>query len=175
MANPRKMLIVADNHEDRQPIEDLIHIYEGEVDHMLHLGDSMFPDLDKVWQQMIPIKGNNDSGEGYIEQTVVCLGEAKIFATHGHQLDVGKSRGKLAEKAKEKNCQFACYGHTHETKVEEIDGVLVINPGSISQPRGPVPRKLYAILSVDEDRHYQLEYYDHNHREVKELSASGEF
>lgn len=175
MANPRKMLIVADNHEDRQPIEDLIHIYEGEVDHMLHLGDSMFPDLDKVWQQMIPIKGNNDSGEGYIEQTVVCLGEAKIFATHGHQLDVGKSRGKLAEKAKENNCQFACYGHTHEAKVEEIDGVLVINPGSISQPRGPVLRKLYAILSIDEDRHYQLEYYDHNHREVKELSASGEF
>lgn len=175
MANLKKLLIVSDNHEDRQSIEDLIHIYEDEVDQMLHLGDSMFNDLDQVWQKMIPIKGNNDRGEGYIKNTIVSLGQAKIYASHGHKLDVQKTREKLAEEAKKNGCQFACYGHTHIAKVEEIDNILVINPGSITLPRGPLPKKLYAILSVDEDRHYQLHYYDHNHTEVKELSAAGNF
>ena len=175
MANLKKLLIVSDNHGDRQSIEDLIHIYEDEVDQMLHLGDSMFDDLDKVWQKMIPIKGNNDTGEGYIKNTIVTLGQAKIFASHGHKLDVQKTRKNLTEIAKEKGCQFACYGHTHTAKVEEIDGVLAINPGSISMPRGPISKKLYAILSLDEDSHYQVNYYDHNHLEVKELSTAGSF
>lgn len=175
MANFKKLLLVSDNHEDRQSIEDLIHIYEDDVDQMLHLGDSMFDDLDKIWQKMIPIKGNNDTGAGYIKNTVVSLGQAKIFASHGHKLDVYNTRAKLAEEAEKRGCQFACYGHTHVAMVEEVDGILVINPGSITLPRGPVAKKLYAILSVNEDRRYQLNYFDHNHLEVKELSASGKF
>lgn len=49
---------------------------------------------------------------------------------------------KLAEKAKELGCLFAFYGHTHVAKYEQIGGIHVINPGSISQSRSQIEETL---------------------------------
>lgn len=168
----RHLLIVSDNHGERQALEDLLSIYQDEVDYFLHLGDSEFSDLDKLWQEMIPIKGNNDFGEGYIEETVIGLADHRIFACHGHLYDVYQQRNALAQRAKEKSCQIACYGHTHVPLVENIDDVLLINPGSIARPRGTIQKKLYAILSL-EGKNYYIRYYDDNHREYEVLSCEG--
>ena len=39
-----------------------------------------------------------------------------------------------------------CVGHTHLPYVLEVDGTLVINPGSLGQPRDGDPRASYAII-----------------------------
>jgi putative phosphoesterase len=39
-----------------------------------------------------------------------------------------------------------CVGHTHHPYVLEVDGKLVINPGSVGQPRDGDPRASYAII-----------------------------
>ena len=46
-----------------------------------------------------------------------------------------------------------CVGHTHQQYVLEVDGKLVINPGSVGQPRDEDPRMGYAIL---ENRRVEL-------------------
>jgi putative phosphoesterase len=39
-----------------------------------------------------------------------------------------------------------CVGHTHQPYVLEVDGKLVINPGSVGQPRDGDPRASYAVI-----------------------------
>ena len=39
-----------------------------------------------------------------------------------------------------------CVGHTHQPYALEVDGKLVINPGSVGQPRDGDPRAAYAVL-----------------------------
>ncbi len=39
-----------------------------------------------------------------------------------------------------------CVGHTHLPYVLEVDGKLIVNPGSVGQPRDGDPRASYAIL-----------------------------
>ncbi|HJT75650.1 MAG TPA: metallophosphoesterase family protein [Gemmataceae bacterium] len=39
-----------------------------------------------------------------------------------------------------------CVGHTHQPYVLEVDGKLVVNPGSVGQPRHGDPRAAYAVL-----------------------------
>jgi diadenosine tetraphosphatase ApaH/serine/threonine PP2A family protein phosphatase len=42
-------------------------------------------------------------------------------------------------------------GHTHIQHEATIDGRLVVNPGSIGQPRDNDPNAAYAVLDTDTD------------------------
>jgi putative phosphoesterase len=44
------------------------------------------------------------------------------------------------------DADVVCVGHTHHPYVLEADGKLVINPGSVGQPRDGDPRASYAII-----------------------------
>ncbi len=50
----------------------------------------------------------------------------------------------------ELGAKFVVYGHTHYALAEQVDGTLVINPGSTGQPRNPTNgfRSSYAILDT---------------------------
>ncbi len=51
-----------------------------------------------------------------------------------------------------------CVGHTHQPYVLEVDNKLVINPGSIGQPRDGDPRGSYAIIEDNQVELRRLEY-----------------
>jgi diadenosine tetraphosphatase ApaH/serine/threonine PP2A family protein phosphatase len=46
-----------------------------------------------------------------------------------------------------------CVGHTHQQYVLEVGSKLVINPGSVGQPRDGDPRAAYAVI---EDNRVEL-------------------
>ena len=58
----------------------------------------------------------------------------------------------VAEEAKSRDCDAVFFGHTHKPVIEEIDGVLAINPGSLSYPRQHGRKPSYVILETDKDR-----------------------
>ena len=49
------------------------------------------------------------------------------------------------EYAKAKGCQILITGHTHMPKIEAVDNVTHINPGSIAYPRGNYPKTFVEI------------------------------
>ena len=52
--------------------------------------------------------------------------------------------------ASEYGCDIVCYGHTHISKIKQLDNILLINPGSARFPRdGKSPS--YAILNIEDD------------------------
>jgi putative phosphoesterase len=51
-----------------------------------------------------------------------------------------------------------CVGHTHQPYVLEVGDKLVINPGSVGQPRDGDPRASYAIIEDNRVDLHRIEY-----------------
>ena len=94
-----------------------------------------------------------------------------FYCTHGHREGVNYGLDNLYYSALENNCDIAMYGHTHvpfddffenssDARSDESDntvrGVRVLNPGSVSLPRGG-NRKSYMIMTFEEDGSYEVE------------------
>lgn len=56
------------------------------------------------------------------------------------------------------DCNVVCVGHTHYPYVLEVGDKLVINPGSVGQPRDGDPRCSYAIIENHRVELKRLEY-----------------
>ena len=54
-----------------------------------------------------------------------------------------------------------------------IGNTLYINPGSVSQPRGNINIKMYAVVTVLEDG-YKVSYRDLEHQEIPGLQFTFE-
>ena len=69
------------------------------------------------------------------------------------------------------DADIICVGHTHHPYVLEIDGKLVINPGSVGQPRDGDPRASYAVLEHEKIELKRVEYpVDETLRTIHESS-----
>ena len=54
----------------------------------------------------------------------------------------------VMEEAQARECQMVFFGHTHKPVVSEKDGVLAINPGSLSYPRQEGRKPSYSVMEV---------------------------
>lgn len=165
-----KALVVSDNHRDVHSLKELLSIYDEEIDLWLHCGDSEFMATDSIWEKFRTVRGNMDFDSPMPLYRVETLGSEKILVVHGHKQRVGFSLEPLKELAIEKDAKIVFYGHTHIPKVDEIDGIFMINPGSIIEPRGTLRAGSYAIYEKKKNKRF-IRFYDWNHNEVKELST----
>jgi len=69
----------------------------------------------------------------------------KLFLTHGNVYNVGEGCKALAAAARTNNAEAALFGHTHVPHCEMLDGILLLNPGSIGRPRSNVG-PTFAVL-----------------------------
>ncbi len=116
-------------------------IEREQPDAVIHLGDCdqdacdlqrSYPNL-QIWR----VRGNNDYDGRSALQAVIRPDGVPIYLTHGHRERVaGTSTGVLVQRAREAGCALALFGHTHRALCEECEGIRVVNPGSISLPRG---------------------------------------
>ena len=147
----KTLIIVSDTHGNTKAIADLLPKI-AENDYVIHLGDgagdmretrSLYPD--KVYV----VGGNCDfltllPKEGELE-----VERLKIFYTHGHKYGVKDGREMLAAEAKRRGCDIALYGHTHVAMIDEIDGVTLINPGSLKYPATKGGSYCYLVINKD--------------------------
>lgn len=164
-----KVLVISDNHGDEEILEEVLSIHEEDIDKFLHCGDSEMNEVHPLWQQYSIVKGNMDRSSEYHEYKIEKVENNPLFMTHGHLFNVKLSRNNIANEAKKADASFAFYGHTHIPKVEKIDDVFVINPGSISQPRGPYSYGTYCIVEVS-DQVQKVTFFSRTHSVVDELS-----
>lgn len=163
-----KILVVSDSHGDRDILVELRDKYKESMDQLFHCGDSELEASDDIWKAFITVRGNMDFDQRYELEQIVDVESNRIFMAHGHYLDVKSSMAPLLEAAKRNKANFAFFGHSHELGVEKRDGILLLNPGSILQPRGKYHVQTYAIVEMDE-RGITVSYYDRSHQPVKGL------
>ena len=71
----------------------------------------------------------------------------KIFISHGHLQSVDYGDEVFINEANTEGCSIILHGHTHISRHKTENGIHIINPGSISLPRGGTPAS-FAILTI---------------------------
>lgn len=161
-----KIMVISDIHGSSASLNRVMDIFKEEkADKLLILGDvlyhgprndlpdgyapkSVFATLNAVKDKIICVRGNCDAEVDQMvlefpimsDYTILNLGDKSVFATHGHKLE--SDFLPLA-----KTCNLILSGHTHLYKLEKVDGVTMLNPGSISLPKDNL-KPTYAIIDV---------------------------
>lgn len=181
-----KILVISDTHKN---IKRALAVYEKlrNVDFVIHLGDYM-SDADKLAEildtEVISVAGNMDeyeaSGDGGSTSSalnaVVQTEYGKLLLTHGHREQVKFSYDRLLYRAEEFGCKAVLFGHTHVPLCTRIDGIHIVNPGSISFPRGGMtddagrPYGSYAVITTAPDEFHCAIVYD---KEPEDTGSGG--
>ena len=126
--------ILSDNHGDWPP-----HIAESlaGVDAIIHAGDigpyKLVLDMEAI-APTTAVLGNTDGDMPINETAVVTLDGKKFFVQH--IVDPHRLQATLRERLKRIEPDVVVFGHTHMPFCETLGGVLFLNPGSVTQPRG---------------------------------------
>jgi putative phosphoesterase len=113
------------------------------VAHIIHAGDIGRPDVIAGLRRIAPvtaIKGNVDTGdwaERYPDTQMVKLGGRSIYVLHDLQ--------QLQLDPVSCGIDVVVSGHSHRPRIETIDGVLYLNPGSAGPRRFNLPITLATL------------------------------
>jgi len=111
----------------------------NDVELILHAGDLTSPKVIEELEEIAPVmavQGNMDRANG------IQLPKAKVIEAEG--LKIGLIHGEVYPRAdsdqllylaKELDVDILVSGHSHQPKIEQKSGVLLINPGSPIVPR----------------------------------------
>lgn len=110
----------------------------GDIALLLHAGD-YYEDAFILGKdsgiKVKAVKGNCDIyTPGHVEE-VLEIGDYRLYLTHGHLFGVKSGLTRLYQKAEEFDAHIVIYGHTHTPHQEIKNGILFLNPGSITWPR----------------------------------------
>ena len=146
-----KILVVSDTHGRDENLESAV-MREAPFDMLVHCGDVEGREIYIEALVECPcciVAGNNDFFSDLPREDVVEFEGNKAFVTHGHYYGVSMELDQLAKAAKERGCNMAMFGHIHVPVLEEVDGVLMLNPGSLAFPRQKGRKPSYAVIRTD--------------------------
>jgi putative phosphoesterase len=113
-------------------------------DLILHAGDVGGPEIIPALQRIAPvtaIRGNVDTAAW-----AQSLPEAEVVEVDGLSIYMLHDLGRLDLKPEAAGIQVVVYGHSHQPKMEEKNGVLYINPGSAGPSRFKLPVSVGKLM-----------------------------
>lgn len=146
-----KIVIVSDTHGVEENL-DIVLEREKPFDQLIHLGDV---EEQEEYIELVAdcpvdfVRGNCDYLSDLPAEVIVNLDGFRALLTHGHYYYVSHGEEDLIEEARARGVQIAMYGHTHMPSVTEYaDGLLVMNPGSLTFPRQSGRRASYIVMEI---------------------------
>jgi len=122
-----------------------------DADFFVSLGDSELPHKYLLDLDVLAIKGNYPRDAGFVYEKLMNIEGKNILFTHGHKQGVSNGIINLISYGMKQDADIVLYGHTHVAKVDQVQDVLLINPGSISKPRSDLMPS-YVILTITNDK-----------------------
>jgi uncharacterized protein len=162
-----RILAVSDSHHDTSCLAPVLRRFASKVDLIAHLGDGV-EDLGIAAREArirLPrvegVRGNGDPDPDLWARRLIGGSDRPILLIHGHLEGVNDDLGRIVVAAEAVGAKLVLFGHTHRAFFEEYRGILALNPGSISRPRGR-DRPTFAIIEIPEeaDRWYGLTFYE---------------
>ena len=159
-----KVLIVSDTHGRHRGLDRALQ-EAGDIGMLIHLGDveggETYIDAAVDCEKHI-VRGNNDFFSDLPREEEFYVGKYKVFITHGHAYYVSLDPEYIREEGKARKADIVMFGHTRRPYFEEKDGMVILNPGSLSFPRQEGRKGSYMIMELDEEGslHFQQKYFD---------------
>lgn len=148
-----KILVISDTHGNLSKVYKVINSISNIIDGVIHCGDIVedadslrikYPNL-KIYN----VRGNCDYGSSVPNEDVFVLGGKKFFVTHGDLYGVNWGIDRLCYKGAEIGADICLYGHTHIPYIDNYNGIVILNPGSLSAPRGNSTYS-YGIIKIED-------------------------
>jgi putative phosphoesterase len=138
--------LISDTHGLVRP--EVFEALDG-VELILHagdVGDGVLEELATI-APVLAVYGNTDPTDdprlaAMIDRTI---GGVRVHVSHGHELGSPTPERLLAKY----DADVIVYGHTHQQKIVESDGRLVVNPGAAGQRRFKLKPSV-ALLTIEE-------------------------
>ena len=82
--------------------------------------------------------------------------------THGHYYGVSMGLYGVLDEGKARECQVVLFGHTHRPVEETEEGILLLNPGSLSYPRQKGRQRSYIVMEKENGKKptFEIRYLD---------------
>ena len=144
------IVVISDSHGSIRNLDRVIKRI-GQPDALWHLGDCT-EDAPLLAQRLncgyVSVRGNCDPFSDLpLTETITWHGK-RFLLLHGHTV---AGRLSLCYAAKEQQADVVLFGHSHVASVETAQDVLLVNPGSLSRPRG-VGAASVALLDLTDER-----------------------
>lgn len=145
-----KIGVISDTHGlFREELYDILNY----VDRIIHLGDIGSEEIMEKLNKIAPtdfILGNIDDNISDVPKIkVINLDDIKVHMIHNIK--------ELDERKLEGDTRIIAYGHSHKPNLEEKEGIIYLNPGSLGRRRFKLPIT-YGIIIIDEN--ISIKIYD---------------
>lgn len=138
--------VISDTHSLLRP-EASEYLCGSDI--IVHAGDIGSVDVIVELEEIAPVKairGNIDKGSWADE-----FPEVEVVEVHGKYLYILHNLNDLDLDPIAAGIDVVISGHSHVPKIEEIDGVLYLNPGSAGPRRFKLPIALARVLVTESD------------------------
>lgn len=172
-----RVLIISDTHGSLHYWNKVKNIAKT-VDEIFHLGDILYhgprnplpegynpKDLAEELKKfnIKYIRGNCDADvdlkvlgiQEMPKQTLEFFKDMPVFFFHGEIVE--NDDFDIIQFAKKHNVKIMIHGHTHIPKIEEKEGIIIANPGSLSLPKGD-SKQTYMVLDINSK--FKITIYD---------------
>lgn len=146
-----RALIVSDTHGRHSRLDRALE-EAGEIDMFIHLGDVEGGEdyiNAAISCEKHMVRGNNDFFSDLPREEEFCIGKYRVFITHGHSYYVSLDPEHIREEGEARNADIVMFGHTHKPYFDQRDGLVLLNPGSLSFPRQEGRKGSYMIMETD--------------------------
>lgn len=143
-----KLLFFSDNHKDKKSVIKMLN-QVVKPDRIFSLGDSEMREDELSELGIVGVKGNYPFEPKFPYDLFFDFDGVKIFFTHGHKYGVKMGISRLMRKSYTLRANIACFGHTHQPYLKDLNGCIYLNPGSLSKPKYGFMAS-YAIIEITE-------------------------
>lgn len=145
-----RVLIVSDTHRKNENYFKALELVKPQL--VIHCGDAEGSEYALSEAADCPVQivlGNNDFFSYLPKELELRLGSFRVWVTHGHNYYVSMGRERIKREAAVRGMDIVIYGHTHKPVVDKKDGVIAVNPGSLSYLRQEGRRPSYIVMEVE--------------------------
>jgi len=165
-----KILVVSDTHGELSGLATVLSRLGGSVDYLVHCGDGAADcerarSLGLICPPVLAVRGNMDAERRIPAFRQLEADGLPILILHGHRyLDSSASLLGLALHGSEQGASLVIFGHTHIPILAEERGLSLLNPGSLSRPRGGHGPSFALLRIVPEGSpaqgHFETSFYE---------------
>ncbi len=145
-----RILVLSDSHRRTSALFDAVEAHP-DIKHVIFLGDGVneLDDVKLIYsdRNYYSVSGNCDFSSALTTSLIIKLEGKVIYACHGHLHGVKYGLDRAVSAAKQAGADILLFGHTHVAMTSYSDGLYIMNPGSVSQPRDG-GRPSYGIIDI---------------------------
>ena len=145
-----KILVLSDTHGYNENMWRAMEI-ESPFDVTVHCGD--FGEyLDDIRYNadcpVYAVRGNNDYFSDAPREELFEVSNKKVLLLHGDRDGVYGGYDRIIYKGLEKGADIIMFGHTHIPYIDKQEGIILVNPGSLTYPRQDRHIPTYAVVEI---------------------------